>query len=137
MVIGTGVEDDGQDSVGLDTGSEGVQGSLGEGDRDSTDTLICTGYASLALNPWHASRQRGARGGHTTDSQDGLAIGDDDEVDQAGRVGSFGESRQVGLFLQGFDVRLELGAHPVLVGETLYEWRLDGVEESSAPGPDV
>ena len=43
MVIGTRIEYDGEDSVGLDTGSESVQGGLGEGDGDTTDTLVCTG----------------------------------------------------------------------------------------------
>jgi hypothetical protein len=46
VVIGTGVEYDGEDSVGLDTGSESVQGGLGEGDGDTTDTLVCTVVAS-------------------------------------------------------------------------------------------
>jgi hypothetical protein len=42
MVIGTRVEYDGKDSVGLDTGSESVQGGLGEGDGNTTNTLVCT-----------------------------------------------------------------------------------------------
>lgn len=46
MVIGTGVQYDGKDSVGLDTGSESVQGGLGEGDGDTTDTLVCMIVAS-------------------------------------------------------------------------------------------
>jgi len=46
MVIGTRIEYDGKDSVRLDTGSESVQGGLGEGDGDTTDTLVCMVVAS-------------------------------------------------------------------------------------------
>lgn len=57
--------------------------------------------------------------GRTTDSEDGFAIGHDDEVDQTGRVRPLSEGGQVGLFLQRFDVGFQLSPHAVLVGEAL------------------
>ena len=81
MVIGTRIEYDGEDSVGLDTGSESVQGGLGEGDGDTTDTLICTVVASGLAEEKTYSRVGGGAAGRTTDSENGFAIGHDDEVD--------------------------------------------------------
>jgi hypothetical protein len=57
--------------------------------------------------------------GRTTDSEDGFAIGHDDEVDQTGRVRPLSEGGQVGLFLQRFDVGFQLSPHAVLVREAL------------------
>lgn len=103
MIIGTRIKYDGEDSIRLDTRTEGVQGGLGEGDGDTPDTLVCEGTGdSLQFSLAYQTISSAARGGRnvrTTDSQDGLAIGHDDQVDQTRRIRPLGESREIRLFL--------------------------------------
>lgn len=55
----------------------------------------------------------------TTDSENSLAIRDDDQIDQTGRIRSFSQGGKIGLLFEGFDVGFELRSHTILVGEAL------------------
>lgn len=48
VVVGTDVQDDGEDTVGVDSCSECVEGGFGGGDCDTADTLVCEGDQSQA-----------------------------------------------------------------------------------------
>ncbi len=41
VVVGSWVKNDGENSIGLDAGSQSVKSGFGERDGDSTDTLVC------------------------------------------------------------------------------------------------
>jgi hypothetical protein len=42
VVVGSDVEDDGEDAVGVDTRAEGVESGFGGGDGDTADALVWT-----------------------------------------------------------------------------------------------
>lgn len=91
-VVGTDVEDDGEDTVRVDACSKSVERGLGRRDGNSADTLVAN-------------------------TQNRLRVSHDDEVDRLARVpavvGNVGDAVDVR------EVRLELGAHAVLVREGL------------------
>lgn len=131
MVVGSDVEDDGEDSVGVNTGSEGVEGGLGGRDLQQAKAK---GVETSLISLGFSSRKKGkARtNGDSSDSlvsntENGLRVGDDDKVNGGVIVGVvlvelgllLGRDglAQVGLGIVGVQVRLELGPHAVRIGE--------------------